>query len=578
MPACLFDKDDPTMTHPSRSGGQILVDALQVHGVDTAFGVPGESYLDVLDALHDSHIRFIINRQEGGAAFMAEAYGKLTGKPGICFVTRGPGATNASIGVHTAYQDSTPMILFIGQVGGDFMDREAFQEIDYRRMYGQMAKWVAQIDRAERIPEYLARAFQVATSGRPGPVVLALPEDMLVTQAAVADTRAYQPVQASPSTSQIDQLRTMLAQAKKPLLLLGGGTWNAQACADIVTFAEANALPVACAFRFQDLLDNDHPHYAGDVGIGINPKLAARVREADLLIAIGPRLGEMTTSGYALLEAPVPKQRLVHFHPAPEELGSVYQAELMIASGAAQACAMLAAMQPVDASAWRGTVADAKAELRAWQEQPPVFKEGGAPLDLWQVVQDLMAALPHDTIITNGAGNYATWAHRFWRYGAMRTQLAPTSGAMGYAVPSAVGAKIVAPERTVVAFAGDGEFMMTGQELATAVQYGAGVIFIVFNNSMFGTIRMHQEREYPGRVSGTRLRNPDFAALARAYGGQGEIVEATADFAPALARAVDYTAEHKLPALIELRYDGNLITPNATLETIRKNAEAGKTK
>jgi len=566
------------MTHPSRSGGQILVDALQVHGVDTAFGVPGESYLDVLDALHDSRIRFIINRQEGGAAFMAEAYGKLTGKPGICFVTRGPGATNASIGVHTAYQDSTPMILFIGQVGGDFMDREAFQEIDYRRMYGQMAKWVAQIDRAERIPEYLARAFQIATSGRPGPVVLALPEDMLVTQAAVADTRAYQPVQASPSASQIDQLRTMLAQAKKPLLLLGGGTWNAQACADIVTFAEANALPVACAFRFQDLLDNDHPHYIGDVGIGINPTLAARVREADLLIAIGPRLGEMTTSGYALLEAPVPKQRLVHFHPAPEELGSVYQAELMIASGAPQACAMLAAMQPVDASAWRGTVADAKAELRAWQEQPPVFKEVGAPLDLWQVVQDLMAALPRDTIITNGAGNYATWAHRFWRYGAMRTQLAPTSGAMGYAVPSAVGAKIVAPERTVVAFAGDGEFMMTGQELATAVQYGAGVIFIVFNNSMFGTIRMHQEREYPGRVSGTQLHNPDFAALARAYGGQGEIVEATADFAPALARAVAYTAEHKLPALIELRYDGNLITPNATLETIRKNAEAGKAK
>ena len=564
------------MTHPSRTGGQILVDALQIHGVDIAFGVPGESYLDVLDALHDSNIRFVINRQEGGAAFMAEAYGKMTGKPGICFVTRGPGATNASIGVHTAYQDSTPMILFIGQVGGDFMDREAFQEVDYRRMYGQMAKWVAQIDRAERIPEYLARAFQVATSGRPGPVVLALPEDMLVATAEVADTRRYQPVQASPSLDQIERLRTMLAESRKPLLLLGGGTWSEEACADVQTFAEVNALPVACAFRFQDLLDNDHPHYAGDVGIGINPKLAARVKEADLIIAFGPRLGEMTTSGYSLLSSPVPQQRLVHIHPDPEELGSVYQAELMIASGAPQAAKMLAAMAPVDATAWRHTVEEAKAELRAWQQQPPIFKDGNAPLDLWQVVQDMMAALPHDTIITNGAGNYATWAHRFWRYGAKRTQLAPTSGAMGYAVPAGVAAKIIDPERSVVTFAGDGEFMMTGQELATAAQYGAGVIFIVFNNAMFGTIRMHQERAYPGRVSGTQLHNPDFAALARAYGGQGEIVEATAGFAPALARAIAFTRAHKLPALIELRYDGNLITPNATLETIRKNAQQAK--
>jgi len=564
------------MTHPSRSGGQILVDALQVHGVDTAFGVPGESYLDVLDALHDSHIRFVINRQEGGAAFMAEAYGKLTGKPGICFVTRGPGATNASIGVHTAYQDSTPMILFIGQVGTDFMDREAFQEIDYRRMYGQMAKWVAQIDRADRIPEYIARAFQVATSGRPGPVVLALPEDMLIARAEVTDTRRYQPVQASPSSAQIARLREMLLEAKKPMLLLGGGTWNEQACADVQQFAEANGLPVACAFRFQDLLDNEHPQYIGDVGIGINPKLAARVKEADLLIAFGPRLGEMTTSGYSLLASPVPKQRLVHIHPDPQELGSVYQAELMIAGGAPETARMLAAMEPVDSSAWRHTVEEAKAELRAWQEQPPIFKNGDAPLDLWQLVQDLQATLPHDTIITNGAGNYATWAHRFWRYGAMRTQLAPTSGAMGYGVPAGVAAKIVDPQRTVVTFAGDGEFMMTGQELATAVQYRAGLILIVFNNNMFGTIRMHQEREYPGRVSGTELHNPDFAALARAYGGQGEVVEKTADFAPALQRAVAFANEQKLPAVIELRYDGNLITPGATLETIRKNAEAAK--
>jgi acetolactate synthase-1/2/3 large subunit len=566
------------MTHPSRSGGQILVDALQVHGVDTAFGVPGESYLDVLDALHDSDIRFVINRQEGGAAFMADAYGKLTGKPGICFVTRGPGATNASIGVHTAYQDSTPMILFIGQVGTDFMDREAFQEIDYRRMYGQMAKWVAQIDRADRIPEYIARAFQVATSGRPGPVVLALPEDMLIAQAAVADTRRYQPVQASPSAAQIDTLRTMLKEAKKPLLLLGGGTWTDEACADVQKFAEANGLPVACAFRFQDLLDNDHPHYAGDVGIGINPKLAARVKEADVLIAFGPRLGEMTTSGYSLLASPVPQQRLVHIHPDPQELGSVYQAELMIAGGAPETARMLAAMEPVDSSAWRHTVEEARAELRAWQQQPPIFKDGSAPLDLWQLVQDMQAALPHDTIITNGAGNYATWAHRYWHYGAMRTQLAPTSGAMGYGVPAGVAAKIVHPERSVVTFAGDGEFMMTGQELATAVQYRAGLVLIVFNNNMFGTIRMHQEREYPGRVSGTELHNPDFAALAQAYGGQGEVVEKTADFAQALARAVAFANEQRLPAVIELRYDGNLITPGATLETIRKNAELAKKK
>ena len=562
------------MTHPSRSGGQILVDALHIHGVDTAFGVPGESYLDVLDALHDSDIRFIINRQEGGAAFMAEAYGKMTGKPGICFVTRGPGATNASIGVHTAFQDSTPMILFIGQVGQDFMDREAFQEIDYRRMFGQMAKWVTQIDRADRIPEYIARAFQVATSGRPGPVVLALPEDMLITEAAVADTRRYSPVQAAPSAAQIDSLRAMLAAARRPLVLLGGATWNAQACADLQAFAENNSLPVGCTFRFQDLLDNAHPNYIGDVGIGINPKLAARVRDADLLIAIGPRLGEMTTSGYSLLASPVPKQRLVHFHTDAEELGSVYQADLMINSGMPQACAMLAAMAPVDAPAWKHTVAEARAELLAYQVQPPIFHEGQAPLDLWQVVQDLMAAAPHDTIITNGAGNYASWAHRFYRYGGMRTQLAPTNGAMGYGVPAGIAAKIIDPARTVVTFAGDGEYLMNGQELATAVQYKAGVIIIVFNNNMFGTIRMHQERDYPGRVSGTTLHNPDFAALAVAFGAHGEVVNTTAEFAPALARALEHTRSQSLPAVIELRYDGNLITPNATLETIRRTAQA----
>ncbi|SFG03541.1 acetolactate synthase-1/2/3 large subunit [Duganella sp. CF458] len=562
------------MTQTPRSGGQILVDALKVHGTDTAFGVPGESYLDVLDALHESGIRFIINRQEGGAAFMADAYGKMTGKPGICFVTRGPGATNASIGVHTAFQDSTPMILFIGQVGSDFMDREAFQEVDYRRMFGQMAKWVAQIDRADRIPEYIARAYQVATSGRPGPVVLALPEDMLTHQASVADTRAYVPTQGAPSAPQIAQLRQMLAEAKRPMLLLGGGGWNEQAAADIRRFAEANHLPVGCAFRFQDLLDNAHPNYIGDVGIGINPKLAARVKAADVLIAIGPRLGEMTTSGYSIIASPVPQQRLVHIHASPEELGSVYQAEMMIASGMPQAAAMLAAMEPVDAGPWRDSVEQARAEYNAWQQQPTIFKDNNAPLNLWQVVQELKAQCPADTIITNGAGNYATWAHRYWPYGGMRTQLAPTSGAMGYSVPSGVAAKIIDPARTVVTFAGDGEYLMNGQELATAVQYKAGVVIIVFNNQMFGTIRMHQEREYPGRVSGTTLHNPDFAAVARAFGGHGETVAATEEFAPALQRALAFTREQNLPAIIELRYDGNLITPGATLDTIRQQAVA----
>jgi acetolactate synthase-1/2/3 large subunit len=560
----------------SRSGGQILVDALKIHDVDLAFGVPGESYLDVLDALHDSDIRFIINRQEGGAAFMAEAYGKMTGKPGICFVTRGPGATNASIGVHTAFQDSTPMILFIGQVGNDFIDREAFQEIDYRRMFGQMAKWVTQIDRADRIPEYIARAFQVATSGRPGPVVLALPEDMLTSRADTQDTARYQPVQAAPTVAQIGQLHSMLKSAQRPLLLLGGGGWDETACTQLRQFAETNHLPVACSFRFQDLFDNHHANYIGDVGIGINPKLAARVKNADLIIAIGPRLGEMTTSGYTLLQSPVPKQQLIHIHSAAEELGSVYQAALMINSGMPQLVAMLAALPPVNASAWQHSVAEARAELLAWQAQPPVFKDGNAPLDLWQVVQDIKEHLPRDTMITNGAGNYASWAHRFFLYAGKRTQLAPTNGAMGYGVPAGIAAKIIDPARTVVTFSGDGDYMMNGQELATAVQYKAGVIIVLFNNNMYGTIRMHQERDYPGRVSGTQLHNPDFALLAKAYGAHGEVVNTTAEFAPALTRALAHTRAHSLPAIIELRYDGNLITPNATLETIRKQALAAR--
>lgn len=570
----------------SRSGGQLIVDALQIHGVDTIFGVPGESYLPVLDALHEhktgqknqadgsaSTIRFIINRQEGGAANMADAYGKLTGKPGICFVTRGPGATNASIGVHTAYQDSTPMILFIGQVGNDFVEREAFQEIDYRRMFGTMSKWVAQIDRADRVHEYVARAFQIATSGRPGPVVLALPEDMLTQQVALAQIpvmRPYQPVQASPSQAQLAELAQRLAQAKHPLVLLGGGGWDSAACTALQKFAEQQNLPVACAFRFQDLFDNRHANYIGDVGIGISPKLAERIRQADLIIAVGPRLGEMTTGGYSLLQAPVPKQSLIHIHADALELGRVYQADMLINSGMPQIAAALAALPAL--GNWQDNVQQGRADYAANQTEAAIFKDQNQPLNLWEVVQELSRQVPADTIITNGAGNHTTWAHRYYRYGPMRTQLAPTSGAMGYSIPSGVAAKIVHPERTVVTFAGDGEFLMNGQELATAVQYRVGLVVLVFNNGMYGTIRMHQEREFPNRTLGTELHNPDFAALARAYGGSGEVVTHTEQFGAALQRALAFTRERQLPALIELRYDGNLITPGATLETIRDQA------
>ena len=563
----------------ARSGGQILVDALQVHGVEIAFGVPGESYLAVLDALHDAAIRFIVNRQEGGAAFMADAYGKMTGKPGICFVTRGPGATNAAIGVHSAFQDSTPMIVFVGQVGGDFVEREAFQEIDYRRMFGQMTKWVAQIDRADRSPEYIARAFQLATSGRPGPVVLALPEDMLTAEATVADTGSHVPQQASASAAQIAQLERLLRAAQRPIVLLGGGGWDRAACDDIARFVQAWQLPVACAFRFQDLFDNRDPHYIGDVGIGINPALAARIGAADLVLAIGPRLGEMTTGGYTLLQAPRPVQGLIHIHAGIEELGRVYHADLAINSGMPQIAAQLAALDRPASPAWSATVAAARADYAAWQQEPALFAGDRQYLNLWQVVRTLQEALPAQTILTNGAGNFASWAHRFWRYAGFRTQLAPSSGAMGYGVPAGVAAAILeahrGTRRPVLTFAGDGEFMMNGQELATAVQFNAPVLFIVFNNGMFGTIRMHQERAYPGRVSGTALRNPDFAALARAYGAAGEIVDTTAAFAPALQRALAHIASTGLPALIELRYDRNLITPNATLDSIRATALAG---
>ena len=561
--------DSPSRARPTRSGGQLLVDQLIIHGADLAFCVPGESYLPVLDALyeHRDSIRLITCRHESGAANMAEAYGKLTGKPGICFVTRGPGATNASIGVHTAFQDSTPMILFIGQVGNDFIEREAFQEIDYRRMFGQMAKWVAQIDRADRVPEFIARAWQVATCGRMGPVVLALPEDMLSAQVDVADARAWQRVTSSPGEQALVRLSGLLQSAEAPFVIAGGSGWDAESCADLRHFIETQQLPVGCAFRFQDLFDNAHPNYAGDVGIGINPKLAARIKASDLLIAIGPRLGEMTTSGYTLINAPFPSsalQQLVHVHAGAEELGRVYQADLMINATMPAMARALVAMPRVTRAGVETNAVEANADYQAWQAR----KEIPGAVQMWDVMQHLDRVLPADAIVCNGAGNYATWVHRFHRYRGFRTQLAPTSGAMGYGVPAAIGAKALYRDRTVIAFAGDGCFLMTGQELATAVQYRLNVIFIVVNNNMYGTIRMHQEREFPGHVYGTSLTNPDFAAYARSFGASGEVVENTAEFAPAFARAM----EAGKPALIEIRIDPEAISPNTTLQAIRAAA------
>jgi len=560
-----------------RRAARILVDQLQVQGVDHVFCVPGESYLAVLDAFYDAHgIRLIVNRHESGSTFMADAYAKLTGRPGVAFVTRGPGATNGSIGVHTAFQDSTPLLLLVGQVGNDFVEREAFQEIDYRRMFGQMTKWVAQIDRADRIPEFIARAFQVATSGRPGPVVLALPEDLLEDSADVEDAACHQPVQSAPTDAQIGDIRRLLAQSRSPLVLLGGTGWTDAACNNLRRFAETNHLPVACAFRYQDLFDNRHPNYIGDVGIGINPKLAQRVREADLLLAIGPRLGEMTTGGYSLLSVPRPEQTLIHVHQGTEELGRVYQAQMLIASGMPPLAVRLAAMTPVESPSWRAATIEARTEYEAWQSQAPVYGREKARLDLWQVVQMLQATVPADTVVTNGAGNFSTWAHRYWRYGGLRTQLAPTAGSMGYGLPAAIAAKLVAPGRTVVAFAGDGDFLMTAQELATAVMYEAGVLILVFNNGMYGTIRMHQERHHPARVIGTDLVNPRFDLLAQSFGGFGAVVESSEQFGPALRDALAFARERKLPALIELRTDEQIITPGTTLSAIRASALAGR--
>jgi acetolactate synthase I/II/III large subunit len=555
------------MTTNLLSGGQLVVAALRAHHVDMAFSVAGESYLEVLDALFDApEIRLVTCRQEGGAAFMAEAYGKLTGKPGVLLVTRGPGACNASIGIHTAFQDSTPMVVLVGQVARHQIDREAFQEVDFRKMFAPLAKWVAQIDMAERVPELINQAFQIATSGRPGPVVLALPEDMLRDHSEAAVVGPYRAVHAHPGAADLAELRRLLAAAERPIMLVGGGGWDDRACRDIARFAEANNLPACCSFRRQDIIDNRSPCFVGDLGTGASPTLVARVKEADLLLAVGARIGEITSQSYSLLGLPDPGKVLVHIHAGAEELGRVFRPSLAIQSGMPEFAAAVAALPPVSAPRW----SDWREAARAEYEAGLVPTAAGGALDLGKVMGWLRDRLPDDAIVTSDAGNFSGWPNRFLQYCRPGRQLGPTSGAMGYGVPAAVAAKLVHPERLVVGFCGDGGFMMTGQELATSMLEGVGPIILVFNNAMYGTIRMHQERRFPGRVVGTALRNPDFLGLARAYGVFGASVAQTEEFAPAFEEA----AAGNRAAVIELKMDPDMITTRTTLSEIRREAEA----
>jgi acetolactate synthase-1/2/3 large subunit len=549
------------VTRPrQRSGGQLLVDQLELNGVDTAFCVPGESYLALLDALHDSPIRLYSCRHEAAAANMAEAYGKLTGRPGICLVTRGPGATHASTGVHTANQDSTPMILLVGQVPRGLLGREAFQELDYPSVFGGLAKWAAQIDDADRIPEYVARAFAAALEGRPGPVVLALPEDVLFDETAAEDAPPVRVARARPEAGALARLRELLAGAERPLVLVGEGGWSAAASRDALAFAEASALPVVASFRCQDYVDNRSRVYAGHLTIGLDPRLAARVQEADLVVANGGRLGDIPTCGYTLLEAPRPRQKLVHIHPDPNELGRVYRAELPIVAALPEAAHALAGLDPVEPR-WREWTAEARADYEANLQHSPLPGD----LDLGEVMAVLRRRLPEDAILTCGAGNFTVWAHRFYEFAQFGTQLAPRSGAMGYGIPAALAAKVVHPDRIVVCLAGDGDFMMSGAELATAIQYGLPIVVLIVNNGMYGTIRMHQERLYPGRVVGTDLVNPDFAAYAAAFGAYGASVERTEDF----EEAFDQALESGRPALLDLCVDPEAISPRHTLSELR---------
>lgn len=544
-----------------RTGGQLIVEALKANGVSRVSCVPGESYLAVLDALYESGIETVVCRQEGGAAMMADTWGRLTGEPGICMVTRGPGATNASAGLHIARQDSIPMILFIGQVQREAREREAFQEVEYRRAFTEFAKWVGEIDDARRIPEFVTRAFAVATSGRPGPVVLTLPEDMLVEEVEAPKVKPYTPVEAHPGPSQMAAFAKMLGEAKRPVFIIGGTRWSEESVAGFKAFAENNKLPVGCSFRRQMLFDHLSPSYAGDVGIGINPALAKEIKEADLVVLLGGRLSEMPSSGYTLLDIPYPSQKLVHIYPEAEELGRVYRPDLAICAAPDDFVAALSSLT-LSANAWADRTAAMHAAYLTWSTPP---KTGPGAVQMGPIMDWIEANVPEDAIFTNGAGNYATWVHRFHRFRRFNTQSAPTSGSMGYGLPAAVAAKHLFPEREVICFAGDGCFMMHGQEFITAVRYGLPIITVLVNNGTYGTIRMHQEREYPGRVSGTDLVNPDFNAFAKAYGGHGETVERTQDFAAAFERA---RASGK-PAIIEVKLDAEAITPTRTLTQIR---------
>ncbi len=549
----------------SRSGARILVDQLVVHGVDTAFCVPGESYIAVLDALRDAPIRLIVARHEAGAANMAEAYGKLTGRPGICFVTRAPGATHAATGVYTAFQDSTPLILFVGQVPLEHRGREAFQELDYGATFGALTKLAIEVEGPEQFPEITARAFRTSVSGRPGPVVVALPEDVLSETADVEDAAQFSPARSAPSVEDLSRARELLSAAERPLIVVGGGGWSAAAAADLQAFAEASALPVAASFRRQDYIDNTSPSYAGVLTIGHDASLARRLREADLLLVIGSRLGDIATHGYTTLEPPRTPQTFVHVHADAEELGRVFQPDLPIVAGSTEFLAAARALESIGGSHRADWTESAHAGFIASLQH----KRGPGALDLGDVMQHLRERLPDDAILTNGAGNYTVWCHRFYAFRRYRTQLAPCSGAMGYGIPAAIAAKVVHPERTVVCVSGDGDFLMSGHELAAAVQEELPIVVLVVNNGMYGTIRMHQERSFPGRVVGTDLVNPDFAAWAHAFGAYGEVVLRSEDFPEAFERALAQSR----PALLELRVDPEAITPRQTLSQIR--AEAG---
>jgi len=559
--------------------GHLLVECLIEQGVTHAFGVPGESYLAVLDGFHAyrDRIQFITNRQEGGAAFMADAQGRLTGRPGVCFVTRGPGATNAAIGIHTAFQDSAPMVLFVGDVGTDFRDRESFQEMDFNSFFGPstkgMAKRVERVDDPARIPEYVARAFATAMNGRPGPVVVVLPEDMLLHEVATRPLPRVEPVQAWADPGALRQLRDMLLAAQRPFVIAGGSGWTPQSAQALQRFAENWQLPVGNAFRFQDTFDNHHPQYAGDVGIGINPKLAQRIRDSDLIIAIGPRLGEMTTSGYTLLQVPQPQQKLVHIHASAEELNRVYHADLAILSTMNAAARSMEVLTAPTSLPWQAWTAAANADYLG--NLQPQHLPGD--IDMPAIVGVISRLLPDDAVLTNGAGNFASWIHRFHKHPGLarglRVQLAPTVGSMGYGVPAGIAANLLTG-RTALTMAGDGDFLMNGQELATAVQHGGKSIIVLLNNGVYGTIRMHQEREFPTHQSGSKLTNPDFVTLARAYGYEGVRIQRTAEFEPAFVEAL----ARNQGTLIEVLLDEDVITTRGTLRAIRETALSKQSK